>query len=479
MFSASGGGRAVDNSELDPEAKARQELLAKMAKRSRADEDRDVSTHTRKWLVKSGCAPIAVLAVLGLVTAYWLGENVFKSDGNSAITSGVSPGDLASVQIVGSPSWRITYTNKSDGVLREITYKCAFAAGPGGQTKTTTTRDELTYPLPPGQSDTSPFRYHSGSGGLDLDVAQPRGCEVIGAKFYPEPKEFTYSTIIDGQDLSMRINNPTGHAIHLSKLSLQCVYRLDRSFEDVARYGDVDKSDYTTGEESDVTGRQEGKFDPGVDVPANGAANVLLYYGTGGVRASLPRESGSSDVGGDKYYHCFFTGGAFPMRAIRPLQITSGTTAQQQAPATSASAPAPATPPPTTTTTPPVTPTSVAPNPQAQSAEQPGVSSSATTGESAVTPNPAAQPQTSTPPPGSPERRAIMDAMRPQAEQMVGQPVIFRVISLNVIRRDGVQAWAVVQPLDPQGRPIGPALMGHLYLDEAGWKVQSLERVNG
>ena len=56
-----------------------------------------------------------------------------------------------------------------------------------------------------------------------------------------------------------------------------------------------------------------------------------------------------------------------------------------------------------------------------------------------------------TPPAGSAERKAIMDALRAPAERDVGRKVIFRVQHLRVA---GDWAFARVVPLQPDGREI-------------------------
>ncbi len=56
-----------------------------------------------------------------------------------------------------------------------------------------------------------------------------------------------------------------------------------------------------------------------------------------------------------------------------------------------------------------------------------------------------------TPPPGSPERAAIMDALRPRYEEVFGKPIVFKVETLRVA--DGF-AYAVVHPQRPDGAPV-------------------------
>jgi hypothetical protein len=73
-----------------------------------------------------------------------------------------------------------------------------------------------------------------------------------------------------------------------------------------------------------------------------------------------------------------------------------------------------------------------------------------------------------TPPKGSPERQAIMDALRGE------QKVVFQVHFLKVHRG---WAWADVTPLDARGKPAaegGPQL---LHLEGGVWKVMDLSKV--
>src|SRR5258707_13053136 len=73
-----------------------------------------------------------------------------------------------------------------------------------------------------------------------------------------------------------------------------------------------------------------------------------------------------------------------------------------------------------------------------------------------------------TPPAGSPERKAIMDALRGD------QKVIFKVYFLKV---HGDGAWVDATPLDDKGRPVaegGPSL---LHKENAAWKLMDLSVV--
>jgi hypothetical protein len=56
-----------------------------------------------------------------------------------------------------------------------------------------------------------------------------------------------------------------------------------------------------------------------------------------------------------------------------------------------------------------------------------------------------------TPPTGSPERAAIMDALRPRYEELFGKPIVFKVPTLRVAAGF---AYVVVHPQRPNGSPI-------------------------
>jgi len=68
----------------------------------------------------------------------------------------------------------------------------------------------------------------------------------------------------------------------------------------------------------------------------------------------------------------------------------------------------------------------------------------------AASPVQAAQPAWRSPAAGSPERKQIMDAMRPPFEKSLGAKVIFKVKQLRVTDR---HAFVSVEPLKPDGRP--------------------------
>lgn len=74
--------------------------------------------------------------------------------------------------------------------------------------------------------------------------------------------------------------------------------------------------------------------------------------------------------------------------------------------------------------------------------------------------------------PGSPERRAILDALRPPIQQRLGGPVEFVVRTVRV--QDG---WALVIAL-PR-RPGGAEIDGRRYYDAEEWDVMDGLTVNG
>lgn len=59
-----------------------------------------------------------------------------------------------------------------------------------------------------------------------------------------------------------------------------------------------------------------------------------------------------------------------------------------------------------------------------------------------------------TPERGSPERQALMEVLRPKVQSVVGQPVVFVISWLRVGEN---WAFAVVEPVSPDGRPIEPS----------------------
>lgn len=59
--------------------------------------------------------------------------------------------------------------------------------------------------------------------------------------------------------------------------------------------------------------------------------------------------------------------------------------------------------------------------------------------------------QVTTPKPNSPERKAIMAAVRPLVEKKVGQKIVFKV---NVLRVSKGYAFMNAQPIQPNGKPV-------------------------
>jgi hypothetical protein len=84
-----------------------------------------------------------------------------------------------------------------------------------------------------------------------------------------------------------------------------------------------------------------------------------------------------------------------------------------------------------------------------------------------------ARKDVATPQPGSPERKAILDGLRPAFEKAFGKPVEFKVSSLRVAAGF---AWVVVHPQRPNGVPIGKSewdrAVGHCEQDRANVVAQ-------
>lgn len=85
----------------------------------------------------------------------------------------------------------------------------------------------------------------------------------------------------------------------------------------------------------------------------------------------------------------------------------------------------------------------------------------------------------SEPPRGSAERRALMDAVRPHVEAMLGAPIEFVV---GRLRQDGDVAFAMLSPQRPGGGKIdltrAPVLLRDGYLPD-NTEVQALYRRSG
>ncbi len=56
-----------------------------------------------------------------------------------------------------------------------------------------------------------------------------------------------------------------------------------------------------------------------------------------------------------------------------------------------------------------------------------------------------------TPAPGSADRKAIMDALRPRFEKQIGKPIVFKVTTLRVLK--GWAYW-MGEPLRAPGKPV-------------------------
>ena len=79
---------------------------------------------------------------------------------------------------------------------------------------------------------------------------------------------------------------------------------------------------------------------------------------------------------------------------------------------------------------------------------------------------------TAAPAPGSAQRRAILDALRPSIDAQIGSDVEFVVREIRVVR-----GWALVIA-DPQ-RPGGGAIEGSRYFSADDWEVMDGLTVNG
>lgn len=84
-----------------------------------------------------------------------------------------------------------------------------------------------------------------------------------------------------------------------------------------------------------------------------------------------------------------------------------------------------------------------------------------------------AQAAPTTPAKGSAERGQIMDVLRERVRRLSGQTTKLRVDTLRV---SGDWAWAVVQPLDDNGKPLAGGGIAALLTrqgasQEAGWTI--------
>src|SRR5215470_14055778 len=79
-----------------------------------------------------------------------------------------------------------------------------------------------------------------------------------------------------------------------------------------------------------------------------------------------------------------------------------------------------------------------------------------------------------TPDRGSPERKAIMDALREDYKKGTGDEVIFKV---NFLKVHNGWAWADVTPLDNKGKAVAEGGASLLHNEEGQWKVMDLSQV--
>jgi hypothetical protein len=80
-----------------------------------------------------------------------------------------------------------------------------------------------------------------------------------------------------------------------------------------------------------------------------------------------------------------------------------------------------------------------------------------------------------TPPPGSPERRAVLDAMRAEIRRWHGLEVVFVVDELNV--QEG-WAWLHARPQSRDGRNRYEDVAGLLRLEQGAWRVLTFKEVD-
>ena len=79
-----------------------------------------------------------------------------------------------------------------------------------------------------------------------------------------------------------------------------------------------------------------------------------------------------------------------------------------------------------------------------------------------------------TPVQGSPERKAIMDALREGDKSNFDKPVIYKVNYLKVHRG---WAWTDVTPLDEKGNPLAEGEQALLHYENGKWVSQDLSKV--
>ena len=79
------------------------------------------------------------------------------------------------------------------------------------------------------------------------------------------------------------------------------------------------------------------------------------------------------------------------------------------------------------------------------------------------------------PPPGSPLRKVVLDALRPAIEKQLGGPVEFKV---TLIRVERGWAFVIVDPQRPGGRPIdGYRIFGEHFDNMDGLRAEAVLRL--
>ncbi len=78
------------------------------------------------------------------------------------------------------------------------------------------------------------------------------------------------------------------------------------------------------------------------------------------------------------------------------------------------------------------------------------------------------------PPPGSPSRKAILDALRPAVEKQLGPSIEFKV---TLIRVQGEWAFVIADPQRKSGKPIdGWRIFGEHFGNMDGLRVEAVLR---
>jgi len=79
-----------------------------------------------------------------------------------------------------------------------------------------------------------------------------------------------------------------------------------------------------------------------------------------------------------------------------------------------------------------------------------------------------------TPPKGSPERKAIMDALREGDKSNFDKPVVYKV---NYLRVHNGWAWTDVTPLDDKGSALAEGEQALLHYENGKWVSKDLSKV--